>query len=108
MSLAIMTLVALMRTASASPTLTPNSFKAYTVTIAVTTLPPPMSTFTLAITMPSFTPTTLPFKIFLVLTFIASTSLWSYSVCQKFIPFGGFQIPLNPPGSKGDFICNSL
>jgi hypothetical protein len=31
-----------------------------------------------------------------------------YSVCQKFLPFGGFQIPLNPPFSKGDFICDSL
>jgi hypothetical protein len=32
----------------------------------------------------------------------------SYSVCHKFLPFGGSQIPLNPPFSKGDFNCNSL
>ncbi len=26
-----------------------------------------------------------------------------YSVCHKFLPLGGSQIPLNPPCSKGDF-----
>ncbi len=32
----------------------------------------------------------------------------TYSVCHKFLPFGGSQIPLNPPLSKGDFNSNSL
>jgi putative addiction module killer protein len=31
-----------------------------------------------------------------------------YRVCHKFFPFGGSQIPLYPPFSKGDFISNSL
>jgi len=31
-----------------------------------------------------------------------------YSVCQKFLPIADFQIPLNPPFSKGDFRSNSL
>jgi hypothetical protein len=30
------------------------------------------------------------------------------SVCHKFFPLGGFQIPLNPPFSKGNFSSNSL
>ena len=32
----------------------------------------------------------------------------NYSVCHKFFPLGGSQIPLNPPFSKGDFTSNSL
>ncbi len=32
----------------------------------------------------------------------------TYSVCLKFFPLGGSQIPLNPPFSKGDFNSNSL
>jgi hypothetical protein len=31
-----------------------------------------------------------------------------YSVNHKFLPFGGSQIPLNPPFPKGDFNSNSL
>jgi len=31
----------------------------------------------------------------------------NYSVCQKFVPFASFQIPLNPPLSKEDFNRNS-
>jgi hypothetical protein len=31
-----------------------------------------------------------------------------YRVCYEFLPFGGTQIPLNPPFSKGDFNSNSL
>jgi hypothetical protein len=27
-----------------------------------------------------------------------------YSGCQKFFPIANFQIPLNPPFSKGDFL----
>ncbi len=31
-----------------------------------------------------------------------------YRVCHKFLSFGGSQIPLNPPFSKGDFNSKSL
>jgi hypothetical protein len=45
----------------------------------VMTLPPPMSTRTLAMIMPSFTSTTLPFKMFLVLSCRIYPSLSDFS-----------------------------
>ena len=41
----------------------------------VMTLPPPMSTLTLAMIIPSLTSTTLPFRIFLVLSCTVTSSL---------------------------------
>lgn len=77
------TLLALIRTLTSSPTLIPSSLTASTVTVDVTVLPPPMSTFTFAATMPSCTLVTFPLKMFLVLSFISSSPSWNYLFVGK-------------------------
>jgi hypothetical protein len=52
-----------------------SSFTASVLMSEVSTLPPPMSTLSLAMTMRSFTSSTLPLMTFLVLTFVAALLL---------------------------------
>jgi hypothetical protein len=82
-SLASITLVALIRTKISSPTLTPRSLTASVLMREVTMLPPPTSTFTFAITMPSFTSVTFPFRTFRVLSFIGSSFSMSWDAKNR-------------------------